>query len=107
MTHQAKNAAPIHGKQRSLLNPHREFNNLSKRQQACLAALRQNPVPREQLDRETGASNGPQIVFELRKLGFEIPCQRVSRVDRYGQPCKPGIYSLSASDRELLEGVRQ
>lgn len=81
-----------------------DFNALTQRQQVCLSALRIRPIPREELDRTTGASNAPQIVFELRKMGFEIPCERVNRIDRYGQPCKPGIYSLSAADRELMKG---
>lgn len=66
------------------------------RQQRAINALRFKPCLREEIDRITGASNGPQIISELRKKGFDIPCPRVNSIDRDGKPCRPGRYYLQS-----------
>lgn len=65
-------------------------------------ALLCGPVSRERLDLVAGASNGPHIVFELRRLGLEVPCIRSTAVDCDGSICRPGIYVLTPADREKL-----
>lgn len=72
----------------------------------AIQALTAGPVMREQLDRIAGASNGPELVSELRRLGLCVPCERVKRRDRDGRPCRPGRYSLSPADREKLRRWR-
>lgn len=64
-------------------------------------------IPREEVDRIAGASNGPQIIAELRrKLGCDaIEMQRVDAVDRDGRPCKPGQYRLTEAGFERLEAL--
>jgi hypothetical protein len=60
-------------------------------------------IPRESVDRITGASNGPQIVREVRAkvTGREgIETQHVESTDRDGKACKPGQYRLTAVGRE-------
>ncbi len=54
---------------------------------------------REELDKIAGCSNGPELVAELRRRGLEIPCEPVTRMDKDGKPCRPGVYSLSDDDR--------
>lgn len=68
----------------------------------AIAAMLRRPLPREALDSTAGASNGPELVAELRRRGLEIPCARVSFIDRDGQKCRPGVYSLTASDRRKV-----
>lgn len=65
------------------------------------AALRRS-LPREQVDREAGCSNGPELIAELRRRGLEFPCVRIEAVDRDGRPCKPGVYHLTAADRRKV-----
>lgn len=65
------------------------------------AALRRS-LPREQVDREAGCSNGPELVAELRRRGLEFPCVRIEAIDRDGKPCKPGVYHLTEKDRQKL-----
>ena len=68
----------------------------------AIAALLRRPMSREALDSTAGASNGPELVAELRRRGLEVPCERVSFVDRDGEKCRPGVYSLTLADRRKL-----
>ena len=52
---------------------------------------------REALDRIAGASNGPNIIMELRRMGLAIECERLERLDRDGRTCRPGRYTLAAT----------
>ena len=69
-----------------------------------LAALLRRSMPREQVDREAGASNGPALVGDLRALGLELPCTRIPVIDRDGREVKRGVYSLTARDRRGVHG---
>ena len=65
----------------------------------AIHALLRRPMPREQLDREAGASNGPALVAELRARGLELPCDRVPCIDRDGKEVKRGVYHFTQRDR--------
>jgi hypothetical protein len=69
-------------------------------------------ISRESVDRIAGASNGPQIVLELRRKltgddGIEM--EKVESTDRDGRSCKPGRYRLTGQGRqravEALSGL--
>ena len=68
----------------------------------AIHALLRRPMPREQLDREAGASNGPSLVSELRDRGLELPCARVPCVDRDGEEVRRGVYALTNADRTRI-----
>ena len=57
---------------------------------------------RRELDDLAGASNSPDLIFGLRRLGLDIPCARVKCIDRDGKICQSGIYSLTVDDRRKL-----
>ena len=63
-----------------------------------LHSLTQRPRKREEIDRIAGASNGPEIIAELRRRGLELPCHRVPCIDRDGFVCRAGIYSATPAD---------
>lgn len=63
------------------------------------ALVLRTKLAREEVDRIAGASNGPQIIAELRRLGLDVPCIRGPATDRDGIVVYPGIYSLSERDR--------
>ena len=65
------------------------------------AALRRS-LPREQVDREAGCSNGPDLIAELRSRGLEFPCVKIDAIDRDGRPCRPGVYNLTDEDRRII-----
>lgn len=65
----------------------------------AITALMRRPISRQELDSVAGASNSPELVAELRRRGLEVPCERIRFIDRDGCPCRPGMYSFTASDR--------
>jgi hypothetical protein len=60
------------------------------------------PIPREELDRVAGCSNGPDLVAELRRRGLDMPCTRTKKIDRDLFACFPGVYHLTHADRRKL-----
>lgn len=71
----------------------------------AIHALRVRPVPREQLDRVAGCSNGPALIAELRDLGLGkegLPCTMVPDRDRDGCAIRRGVYYLSDAGRRAV-----
>lgn len=64
-----------------------------------IAALLVRSRRREDVDSIAGASNGSELIAELRRRGLEVPCERIKFLDRDDKPCWPGIYSFTATDR--------
>lgn len=77
----------------------------SPRALRLLAALLDGSLSREALDRTIGASNSPDVVFQLRQRGFDLPCKRREVLDRDGRPCRIGVYSLTASDADKARAI--
>lgn len=67
-----------------------------------IRALLTRPRKREEIDSIAGASNGPELIAELRRRGLRTPCQRTPGIDRDGLPIKFGIYALDDTDRRKL-----
>ena len=67
-----------------------------------ILALLTRPRKREEIDRIAGASNGPDLIAELRRRGLRTPCHRTPGIDRDGLPIKFGIYALDDDDRRNL-----
>ena len=78
------------------------FSTDNPRHLRAIRLLMIRPVKREELDRVAGCSNSPELVAELRRRGLEIPCTRVSCLDRDGRECRPGIYHLTEKDRRII-----
>lgn len=72
------------------------------RELRAIAALMRRAVPREQLDREAGCSNGPELVANLRRKGLDVPCDRILVIDRDGFEVKRGVYHFAQSDRRKI-----
>ena len=73
----------------------------------AIQAVTVRPVPREELDRVAGCSNGPALVADLRDLGLELPCTRTKKLDRDLFACWPGVYHLTESDRRKLNAWKR
>ena len=72
------------------------------RQLRIIDALLYRPRHREDVDSIAGCSNGPDLVAELRRRGLDVPCERVPFIDRDGFSCRPGVYSLTTTDRRKI-----
>jgi hypothetical protein len=63
------------------------------------------PATREQLDKDAGCSNSPDLIANLRKLGLGmhgLPCTMVPVRDRDGLVVRRGVYSFSAAGRRAV-----
>lgn len=60
------------------------------------------PRKREEIDRIAGASNGPELMAELRRRGLRARCQRTPGIDRDGYPIKFGVYEFDDDDRRKV-----
>ncbi len=67
-----------------------------------IMALLVSPRPREAIDRIAGASNGPELMAELRRRGLDAPCSRTPCIDRDGFEVKRGIYHFTDKDKRLV-----
>ena len=61
------------------------------------------PRKREEIDRIAGASNGPDLIAELRRRGLRIPCHKVPGIDRDGYLIKFGVYEFDDEDRRAVK----
>ena len=76
---------------------------LSNRQRRALAALlERSRVPCKELGLLAGQNNFAELAAGLRrKFGYDaILTGTFDAIDRDGQPCKPGFYTLSPQGRE-------
>lgn len=72
---------------------------LTPRQRRTLLALLERRCTREDVDRIAGASNGPDVVRQLRQRhGLNILCSRRASHDRGGRKIEIGIYHLAPTD---------
>lgn len=60
------------------------------------------PRKREEIDRIAGASNGPELIAELRRRGLTAHCHRAPGIDRDGYPIKFGVYAFDDDDRRKI-----
>lgn len=61
---------------------------------------------REDIDDIAGASNGPELIAELRRRGLRFRCRRVPGIDRDGFPVKFGVYELDEDDQRAINAWR-
>jgi len=65
-------------------------------------ALMIRPRRREEIDHIAGASNGPELMAELRRRGITRKARRTPCIDRDGRQVYPGIYELDDADRRAI-----
>lgn len=85
---------------------HRFLGTDNPRHLRVIAALRERPLLREELDRVAGCANGPELVAELCRRGLDIQCLRVAHTDRDGKPCRPGLYWLTDTGKRQVSAWR-
>jgi hypothetical protein len=60
------------------------------------------PISEEELESLAGASDGLVLIEELRRLGLDAPCERISFPGPDGEPCCPDVYSFTTRDRRIV-----
>ena len=95
----AKTSAPEHGDSKS---PAEFLGTDNPRHLRVIQAATVRPIPREEIDRVAGCSNGPELVAELRRRGLDMPCTRTKKIDRDMFECFPGVYHFTQADRRKL-----
>jgi hypothetical protein len=86
----------------SALNSAKFTGTDNPRHLRVITALMARPRRREDVDDIAGCSNAPDLVAALRRLGLELPCNRIKFLDRDGNICRPGIYSFTEKDRRQI-----
>jgi hypothetical protein len=95
--------AKTHTKRKTDFSPQSRFAGTDNaRHLRVIQALMTRPLPREQLDSVAGASNGPELVAELRRRGLELECTRTKKKDRDLFDCWPGVYHFTQQDRRRV-----
>jgi len=69
------------------------------RQLRVVLSLLTAPKTREQIDGIAGASNGPEVIRQLRVNGLGIVCHMEKHIDRDGRKGSHGVYTLPMSER--------
>ena len=82
--------------------PHKFDGPLNPREVRALSAMLKRPITREELDAIAGASNGPELVNQLRDRGLELPCFRLGSYDMDGIWIFRGLYMLTHKDRSQV-----
>jgi hypothetical protein len=67
-----------------------------------ISSLMIRPRKREEVDNIAGASNGPELMAELRRRGLRAKCRRTPGIDRDGHPIKFGVYEFDDDDRRAI-----
>lgn len=79
----------------------------ARENRVLLALLKSNGwISRENIDRIAGASNGPQVIKNLRRkiTGYDgLEMVQLRDLDRDGKCCRPGYYRLTAIGRERAQ----
>ena len=86
--------------------PPRFLGTVNPRHLRVIDELMQRPLLREELDRVAGCSNSPELVAELKRRNLQIVCLLMTRTDRDGKPCRPGLYILTDTGRRQVEAWR-
>ncbi|HCN90185.1 MAG TPA: hypothetical protein DIT28_13580 [Oxalobacteraceae bacterium] len=81
---------------------HKFTGTANPRHLRVIHSLLIRPRKREEIDRIAGASNGPELIAELRRRGLSAPCQRTPGIDRDGYTIKFGVYEFDDGDRRKL-----
>lgn len=73
-----------------------------RQDRVCAALMARRKLMREEVDAIAGCSNAPQVMAQLAQKGLPWTCTRVSRLDRDGRVCDPGMYAVNGAAVEVL-----
>lgn len=77
------------------------------RQLRVIDALLMRARSRTEIDHIAGASNGPEVIAQLRRLGLTIPCELIQAIDRDGLSVSYGLYKFTAEDGRKIRSWKE
>lgn len=80
----------------------RKFKLTPRQRRLCEEFATGRKLWREDVDRIAGASNGPNVMSQLKRKGLKWQCDHIKKIDCDGEPCEPGLYSIVGSGWETL-----
>jgi hypothetical protein len=75
-----------------------------RQRRAIQALVKYGKVSSRELGRLAGVLNPPEMMAALRRNGWQWSCELIEVLDRDGNICRPGMYSLLP---ESLEAARK
>jgi hypothetical protein len=97
-----KSGNPSAPSKRKFSKPRHFLGTENLRHLRVIMALLVSPRTREGIDRIAGASNGPELIAELRRRGLDAKCSKTPCIDRDGFEVKRGIYHFTDRDKRLI-----
>lgn len=77
----------------------------SRQRRAIEALVKYGKVSSRDLGKLAGVLNPPELMAALRRNGWHWTCELTEALDRDGQICRPGVYSLLPESFEVARGM--
>lgn len=77
----------------------------SRQRRAIEALVKYGKVSSRDLGKLAGVLNPPELMAALRRNGWKWTCHLVEVVDRDGNICRPGVYSLLPESLEVAKSM--
>jgi hypothetical protein len=75
---------------------------MSPRWRRAYRMLLQGPVTSMALSIGAGVSNVTALIYAMRSKGLSIPCEMTTLLNRDGDTCRAGKFSLTDADRKKV-----
>lgn len=77
----------------------------SRQRRAIEALVKYGKVSSRELGKLAGVLNPPELMAALRRNGWQWTCELIEILDRDGQICRPGVYSLLPESLEVAKSM--
>jgi hypothetical protein len=77
----------------------------SRQRRAITALVKYGKVSSRDLGRLAGVLNPPELMAALRRNGWKWKCDLLEVLDRDGNICRPGVYSLLPESFEVAKSM--
>lgn len=75
----------------------------ARQRRAITALVKYGKISSRDLGKFAGVLNPPELMAALRRNGWEWTCELVEILDRDGNICRPGVYSLLPESLEAAK----
>lgn len=77
----------------------------SRQRRAIQALVKYGKVSSRDLGKLAGVLNPPELMSALRRNGWKWTCELIEVLDRDGNICRPGVYSLLPESLEVAKSM--